>query len=78
MSEKITESVLLALNATSQEFAQSEIVFRSVLRIIAASSGRSTIMYKLVSSANRRMDAPIHLTISLIKIRNSKGPRIEP
>ena len=35
-------------------------------------------MYKLVSSANRRIEPPICLTMSLIKIRKSKGPRIDP
>ena len=78
LREKIIDKVLLAMNVTSQAFAHCEMNCKSALRILAASSGRSTIMYKLVSSAKRRMEPPICLTMSLIKIRKSKGPRIDP
>ena len=49
------DNVLLILNVTSQEFAHCGKVCKSALRIMAASSGRSAIMYKLVSSANKRI-----------------------
>ena len=73
-----TDKVFAALKSTSQNFAQLLIVDISPLRIVAADCGDSTTMYKLVSSAKRRIDAPISLTISLINIRNSKGPRMDP
>ena len=60
------DSVLFALNRTSQSFAQREIVCKSAFRTIAACSGRLTIMYKLVSSANNRIEPPIRFTMSLI------------
>ena len=72
------DKVLLALNVTSQAFPHCEMVCRSALKILAVSSGRSTIMYKLVSSANIRIEPPICLTKSLIKIRKSKGPMNHP
>ena len=34
--------------------------------------------YKLVSLAKRRIEESLFLTISLIKIRKSRGPSIEP
>ena len=42
------------------------------------SSGQSTIIYKLVSSANNQIEHPMCLTMSIIKNRNIRGPRIEP
>ena len=59
LREKIMDKVLFALNNTSQSFARCEIVCRSVFRILAASSGRSTMMYRLVPSAKRRIEPPI-------------------
>ena len=53
------DRVLFSLNSTSQLFAQCEIVCKSVLRILAASSGRSTLMYRLVSSAKSRIEPSI-------------------
>ena len=41
-------------------------------------SGFSTTKKRQVSSAKRRMLQPISLTISFIKSRKSKGPRIDP
>ena len=54
--------VFLACNSTNHKSAQSEIVCRSLFSSLAARSGRSTMMYRLVSSAKRRM-----------VISNSKG-----
>ena len=42
-----------------------------------ASSGESTIIYRLVSTAKRRIIELISFKISLIKIRNKSGPKIE-
>ena len=72
------DKVFAALKSTSQKFAQLLIVDMSPLRIVAADCGDSTTMYKLVSSAKRRIDAPVSLTISLMNIRNNKGPRMDP
>ena len=36
------------------------------------------MIYKLVSSAKRRIEEFMFLTISLIKIRKRRGPSIEP
>ena len=62
--------VFLAWNSTSHESAQSEIVFRSPFSNLAARLGRSTMIDRLVSSANRRMEKPMFLTISFIYTRN--------
>ena len=56
--------VLFALNYTSQLFAQCKIVEKLVFRIIAASSGMLTVMYKLMSLANKRIEPPMDLLIS--------------
>ena len=66
LRETIMDRVLFALNSTSQSFAQCEIVYKSVFRILTASLGRSTMMYRLVSSAKTRIEPPIRFTISLI------------
>ena len=71
------DKVFAALKFTSQKSAQSLMLCKSPLSIIAAVFGVSTTMYKLVSSAKRRIYAPIFLTISFMNIRNSNGPRIE-
>ena len=78
LREKIIDKVLLALNVASQAFANCEMVCKSALKILAASSGRSTIMYKQVSSANKWIEPPKRLTMSFIKIRKSKWPGIDP
>ena len=57
------DKVFAALKWTSQNFAQFLIVDISPLRIVAADCSDLTTMYKLVSSAKRRIDAPISLTI---------------
>ena len=58
--------VFLAWNSTNHKSAQSEIVCRSLFSSLAARSGRSTMMYRLVSSAKRRMEQPMFLTISFM------------
>ena len=60
------DKVLLRLNVTSQELAYLEIVCKSALRTLVACSGMPSIMYKLVSSANKRIEPSIRLTMSLI------------
>ena len=54
------------------------IFVRSEFNWFAASTGLSTILYRLVSSANNPIDELMFSTISLIYKRTSKGPRIEP
>ena len=71
-------SVLAGLNVTNQVAAHCEISLKSVLRLSAAVTGLSTIMKRLVSSANRRMFEPMSLTTSLIYTKKSKSPKIEP
>ena len=70
--------VFLAWNSTSHKSAQSEIVFRSLFSSLAARSGRSKMMYRLVSSAKRRMEQSIFLTISFMYTKNTSGPNMEP
>ena len=76
--EKIIDNVLPVLKATNHASSQVLIVFRSMFSECAAPLGDSTIMYKLVSSANNRIEQPRFWTMSFIKIRKSNGPRIEP
>ncbi len=59
-------SVLLGLNVTSHFLDQLVIVSRSLLMVSDALSGVSTIKYKLVSSANRRMLEFMSVTMSLM------------
>ena len=61
LREKIIDRVLFALNNTSQSFARSEIVCRSVYIILAASSGRYmyTMLYRIGSFAKSRIEPPI-------------------
>ena len=59
LRETIMDRVLFALNNTTQSFAQCEIICKSVFRILVASSGRTSMMYKLVSSANSHQYASL-------------------
>ena len=72
------DRVFAALKLTSQSFDQSLMVDISPLRIVAADCGASTTIYTLVSSAKIRIEAPMSLTMSFIKIKNSRGPRMDP
>ena len=65
-SEKIIDNVLSVLKAPNHASAQVFIVFRSVLIDCATTLGDSTMMYKLVSSANNRIERPRFLTMSFI------------
>ena len=67
-------SVFNGLNFTNQASAHLTISSRSALRISAATSGLSTILIRLVSSAKGRM----LVTISFMKIKKRSGPRIDP
>ena len=67
--------VFLTWNSTSHKSAQSEIVCRSLFSSLAARTGRSTMMYRLVSSAKRRMEQPMFLTISFMYTRNRSSMR---
>ena len=57
--------------------AQAEIFPRSAFMQPAAVTGSSTIIKRLVSSANSRIFDPISFTISLIYNRKRTGPRID-
>ena len=61
-----SDSVLVGLKDTSQVSAQFEILLRSAFRHSATVTGSSTIINRLVSSANSLMFASISLTMSLI------------
>ena len=66
LREMTIDRILFALNKTNQSFAHLEIVCKSTFR--TACYGRSTMIYKLVSSANDRIEPPIRLAMSLIKM----------
>ena len=74
---KSNSSVLSGLKLTSQYCDQIWNFSKSVFIKSADGIGSSTIRYREVSSANRRMHEPISLTISLIYIKNIRGPRID-
>ena len=76
--DTIKDSDFEGLNFTSHIAAHESIFCISALRTIAADCGFSTIMYKLVSSANNRMLELISDTISFMNIKNNNGPSIEP
>ena len=60
------DRVLFVVNNTSQSFAQCEIVCKSVFKIIATSSDRSTIMNRLVSSAKSRIQSTLFITTMFV------------
>ena len=64
--EKIIHNVLPVLKATNHASAQVLIVFRSMFSECAAPLGDSTMMYLLVSSANKRIEQPRFGTMSFI------------
>ena len=72
------DSFLEGLKVTNQIAAQRESFSRSELRQRAAVVGLSTMMKRLVSSANKRILDLIFLTISLMYNKNNRGPSIEP
>ena len=78
MREKSRASVLVGLSVTSQGAAHREILFRSMLRQSAAVLGLSTVMYRLVSSANSRILEPISVTMSLIYNKRAEGLKLNP
>ena len=64
LREKSSVSVLEGLKVTSHVEAQFEILSRSVLIQPTAVTGSSTMIKRLVSSANNRILEPISCTIS--------------
>ena len=68
----IIENALPAWKLTSHASAQLAIMFKSVLRIAADNKEESTTIYMLVSSANRRIEAPMFRTMSFIYIYKKK------
>ena len=67
LRENSIDSVFLGLNKTSHLSAKDDIFARSWLRVFDALSGESTIIYRLVSSAKRRIVEWISFTITFIK-----------
>ena len=59
-------AVFVGLKSTNHEVACLFIVSNSILRLRAADCGFSTILYRLMSSAERRIDEFILRTISFI------------
>ena len=55
LREKSIDSVFLGLNKTSHLSGHEDIFTRSCLRVFDALSGESTKIYRLVSSAKRRI-----------------------
>ena len=74
----ISVSVLLRFNVTNHVSAHCNNLIRSALSPSAEETGSSTMIKRLVSSANKRMQEPISLTMSFMKIRKSNGQSIEP
>ena len=74
----IIDSVLVGLKDTSHLAAHCVILSRSLFRQFAASTGLSTTIQRLVSSANKRLFEPMSVTISFMYKKKSKGPRIDP
>ena len=68
---------LLGLNVTNYVSAYCNILIRSALSRSVEATGSSAIIKRLVSSANTRMQQPILLTMSFMKIRKSNDPSIE-
>ena len=64
--ENIIDSVFNGLNVKSQEEDHVAILWRSEFITAADASRVSITMYRLVSSANRRMMASIYVTMSFI------------
>ena len=62
---------------TNHFVVQILIFERSLFIKDAVFCGVSTIMYRLVSSANNLIFELMSLTMSFINIRNSRGPGIE-
>ena len=69
---------MFALNSTGQMFAECEIVCKSVFRILAASLGRSTVMYGLVSSAKSQIEPPMRCHNVINGNKKNRGPSIDP
>ena len=76
--ESSSASVLDGLKVTSHMAAHRVILSKSEFKQAAASGALSTMMNRLVSSANKRMLEPMSLTMSFMKSRKSRGPRIDP
>ena len=77
LREIIIVNVSRGFKVTRQAAAQSEIVCRSVLRSWSDWRGQSTTIYKRVSSANKRFEHPMCLTLSLVIYIANKKNRIE-
>lgn len=67
----------LGLNDISQDVDHVWMFFKSELSIVAVDSRDSTVMQRLVSSANKQMLVLIPTTVSLLHTRNRRGQRIE-
>ena len=63
----MSDSVLLGLNVTNHVSAHCNILIRSALSRSAEATGSPTMIKRLVSSANKRIQEPISFTMSFIK-----------
>lgn len=71
-------SVFWGLKVTNHWLDHLWILSRSLFNVLLAMTGLSTIMYKVVSSANNLIVDLMSNTISFIYTRNNNGPNIEP
>ena len=74
----MNDSDFNGLNFTNHMSAKKSVFCISELRTIAAVSGFSTIIYKVVSSANKHISELMSDTISFMNTKNNNGPSVEP
>ena len=77
-NETSRDSVLDGQNETSHCSAHLFMVARSLLMLLAASTSSLKSINKVVSSANKRILVTMFSVISLMNIKNKRGPRTEP
>ena len=73
----MSDLVLLGLNVTNHVSAHCNILIRSALSRSAEATGSSTMIKRLVSSSNKRIQEPILFTISFIKKKKKKKKKPE-
>ena len=66
LRESNRATLSLGLKATNHVAAQRDIFSKSAFRVSAATSGLSTIIQRLVSSAKRRMLVPLSVPMSFM------------
>ena len=71
-------SCLIGFKSTSHGIVHRNVLLKSLFRVMPVRRTFSTMSNKMASSASRRMLPIICLSMSLIKIRNINGPKIDP